>query len=102
MRRIFILLAAGCLALVGCGGSDDDKKTESSTAKATATAAADVDLMPIKAYLHEHPDRLVTSTELLQRDAQEYYNLAEAADFDYAKLLEDTREDVQTAIKELQ
>jgi hypothetical protein len=102
MRRIFILLAAGCLALVGCGGSDDDKKTQSSAAKATATAAAGVDLAPIKDYLLEHTDRLVTSTELLQRDAQEYYDLAEAADFDYAKLLADNREEVQTAIKELQ
>src|SRR6185503_19725118 len=36
------------------------------------------------------------------RDAQEYYNLAEAADFDYAKLLKDNRAQVQTAIKELQ
>src|SRR3954453_7322816 len=101
MRRLFILLVAGCLALVGCGGSDDDK-TESTTAKATVTAAADVDLTPIKDYLLEHTDRLVTSTELLQRDAQEYYDLAEAADFDYAKLLADKRDEVQTAIKELQ
>jgi hypothetical protein len=101
MRRLFPLMVAGCLALVGCGG-DDDKKSESTTAKATATAAAAADLTPIKDYLLEHTDRLVTSTELLQRDAQEYYNLAEAADFDYAKMLEDDREAVQTAIKELQ
>src|SRR3954471_22761827 len=101
MRRLFILLVAGCLALVGCGGSDDDK-TESTTAKATPSAAAGVDLTPIKDYLLEHTDRLVTSTELLQRDAQEYYDLAEAADFDYAKLLADKRDEVQTAIKKLQ
>ena len=44
----------------------------------------------------------MTSVELLQRDAQEYYTLAEASDFDYAKLLKDHREEVQTAIKELQ
>jgi hypothetical protein len=100
MRRYFTLLVVGCLALVGCGGSDDDK-TET-TPKATPAAAANVDLTPIKDYLLEHTDRLVTSTELLQRDAQEYYNLAEAADFDYAKMLKDNREEVQTAVKELQ
>ncbi|WP_028062884.1 hypothetical protein [Solirubrobacter soli] len=100
MRRFFTLLVVGCLALVGCGGSDDDKNE--TTPKATPAAQADVDLTPIKDYLLEHTDRLVTSTELLQRDAQEYYNLAEAADFDYAKMLEDNREEVQTAIKELQ
>jgi hypothetical protein len=99
MRRFFLLLVAGCLALVGCGGDD---KTSETTPKATPSAAASVDLAPIKAYLLEHTDRLVTSTELLQRDAQEYYNLAEAADFDYAKLLQDKREQVATAIKELQ
>src|SRR5690348_11134575 len=100
MRRYFTLLVVGCLALVGCGGSDDDK-TET-TPKATPAAAANVDLTPIKDYLLEHTDRLVTSTELLQRDAQEYYDLAEAADFDYAKLLRTNREEVATAVKELQ
>ena len=93
MRRFFTLLVVGCLALVGCGGSDDDKSTET-TPKATPAAAANVDLTPIKDYLLEHTDRLVTSVELLQRDAQEYYNLAEAADFDYAKLLKDNRDEV--------
>jgi hypothetical protein len=101
MRRFFTLLVVSCLALVGCGGSDDDKTTES-TPKATPAAAANVDLTPIKDYLLEHTDRLVTSVELLQRDAQEYYDLAEAADFDYAKLLKTNREAVATAIKELQ
>src|SRR3954453_9512620 len=101
MRRLFILLVAGCLALVGCGGSDDDK-TESTTAKATPSAAAGVDLTPIKAYLLEHTDRLVTSTERLQRDAQGYYDLAAATDFDYAKLLSGHREEVQAAIQKLQ
>jgi hypothetical protein len=100
MRRFFTLLIVGCLALVGCGSDDD--KTNETTPKATPAAAADVDLTPIKNYLTEHTERLVTSVEMLQRDAQEYYDLAEAANFDYAKMLEDSREEVQTAIKELQ
>jgi hypothetical protein len=99
MRRFLTLLVPACLALAGCGG--DDSTTET-TPKATPAAAAGVDLDPIKAYLLEHTDRLVTSVELLQRDAQEYYNLAEAANFDYAKLLKENREEVQTAVKELQ
>jgi hypothetical protein len=96
MRRFFTLLVLGCLAIAGCGG-DDDKTSET-----TPKAAANVDLTPIKAYLLDHTSRLVTSVELLQRDAQEYYTLAEGSDFDYAKLLSDHREEVQTAIKELQ
>jgi hypothetical protein len=99
MRRFFSLLVVGCLALAGCGG--DDKPSET-TPKATPAAAANVDLTPIKDYLLEHTERLVTSTELLQRDAQEYYDLAEAVDFDYARLLKENREEVATAIKELQ
>jgi hypothetical protein len=101
MRRFFTLLVVGCLALVGCGGSDDDKSNET-TPKATPAAAANVDLAPIKDYLLEHTDRLVTSVELLNRDALEYYNLSASADFDYAKLLKDNRAEVQPAIKELQ
>src|SRR4051794_30897281 len=99
MRRFLILLVLACLAFAGCGG--DDNKTET-TSKATPAAAAGVDLEPIKAYLLEHTDRLVTSVEQLQRDAQAYYDLAEAANFDYAKLLTDKREEVQTAVKNLQ
>jgi len=99
MRRYFTLLVVGCLALVGCGGDD---KTSETTPKATPSAAAAVDLAPIKGYLLEHTDRLVASTEQLQRDAQEYYNLAEAADFDYAKLLRENRPAVATAVKKLQ
>src|SRR3954471_20049911 len=100
MRRFFTVMIVGCLALVGCGGSDDDK-TETAP-KATPAAAANVDLTPIKDYLLEHTDRLVTSTELLQRDAQEYYDLAESVDFDYAAMLKDHRTEVQAAVKELQ
>jgi hypothetical protein len=100
MRRFFTLLVLGCLAIVGCGG-DDDTPSET-TPKETPAAAANVDLTPIKDYLLDHTTRLVTSVELLQRHAQEYYTLAEGAGFDYAKLLSSNREAVQTAIKELQ
>jgi hypothetical protein len=99
MRRFFSLLVVGCLALVGCGG--DDKSTQP-TPTATPAAAANVDLAPIKDYLLEHTERLVTSVELLNRDAQAYYDLAAASNFDYAKLLKDRREEVQRVIGKLQ
>jgi hypothetical protein len=99
MRRFLILIVLACLAVAGCGG--DDTKTET-TPKATPAAAAAVDLAPIKAYLLEHTQSLVTSVEQLQSDAQAYYDLAEASNFDYAKLLKDKPDEVQAAIKKLQ
>src|SRR3954454_6270533 len=99
MRRFLILIVLACLAVAGCGG--DDNKTET-TPKATPAAAAAVDLGPIKAYLLEHTQSLVTSVSQLQTDAQAYYDLAASTDFDYAKLLKDKPADVQAAIKKLQ
>jgi hypothetical protein len=99
MRRFLILIVLACLAVAGCGGDDDKNET---TPKATPAAAAQVDLDPIKAYLLEHTSRLVTSVGQLQSDAQAYYDLAETADFDYAKLLKDKPAEVQAAVKKLQ
>src|SRR6478609_2116956 len=66
MRRFFTLLIVGCLALVGCGGPDDDKTTET-TPKATPAAAANVDLAPIKDYLLETKrDEVATVVKELQ------------------------------------
>ena len=99
MRRFLMLLALGCLALAGCGDDDDSADAKPSATPAAAQAA---DLGAIKTFLLEHTERLNTSVDLLQRDAQAYYDLAEAVDFDYAKLLQQDREAVATAIKELQ
>jgi hypothetical protein len=106
MKRLTILLASLALVVAACGGSDDTS-TESGTPTGDATQEAAkaeqvADLEAIKTYLLEHTERLTTSVGLLQRDAQEYYNLAEASGFDYAKMLSEHRAEVRTAIKELQ
>ena len=99
MSRFSIAFACLALAFVaGCGG-DDEPET---AAQATPSAAAEADLGAIKAYLLEHTARLNASVGELQRDAQAYYDLAKAADFDYAKLLQDNREEVAAAVKAIQ
>jgi hypothetical protein len=100
MPRLLILFVFACLALVGCGGDDGD--SAESAPSATPAAAQAADLGAIKTFLLDHTERLNTSVGGLQRHAQEYYDLAEAADFDYAKLLASNREQVAAAIKALQ
>jgi hypothetical protein len=94
-------LAFACLALAfvaGCGG--DDEPTE--PAASTPAAAAEADLGAIKTYLLDHTARLNASVGELRKSAQAYYDLAEAAGFDYAKLLRDNREEVAAAVKAIQ
>src|SRR5690348_14564312 len=99
MTRLTILVACLALVIPACGG-EDDKAADSGTPAGTATqetnAAQAADLEAIKTYLLEHTERLNTSVGLLQRDAQEYYNLAKGVDFDYSRLLKEHREEVQT------
>jgi hypothetical protein len=98
MRRLLSLFVLG-LALAACG-SDEDANTE--TTPRESPAAAQADLGAIKTYLLDHTRRLVTSVEQLQRDAQAYYDLAEAAGFDYGRLLAERRDEVAAAVKTLQ
>src|SRR3954453_16165032 len=102
MPRLLIAFAALVLLLAGCGGDDNAAQTGTPKSTPATQAAQQADLDAIKTYLLEHTERLKTSVGLLQRDAQEYYNLAKASNFDYAKLLPEHRAEVQTAIKELQ
>jgi hypothetical protein len=74
------LAAAAVLAVAGCGGDDPEP------APAPVEGA---DLGAIKAYLLEHTAALSERTAALARDAEAYHAAAEAADFDYARLLED-------------
>jgi hypothetical protein len=101
MRRTLALTAAliASLILAACGGDDDDTSSATTT---TAAAAQGADLGAVKDYLLEHTARLNTEATKLREDAEAYYGLAEAADFDYAKLLEEQRDEVAAAVKALQ
>jgi hypothetical protein len=93
-RAILAVLALALFA--GCGS------TEKPEAKPTPSAAAAADLGAIQSYLLDHTQRLVRSTERIERDAQAYYDLARAAHFDYAKLLRSQRDDVAATVERLQ
>ena len=98
----FFLVAVALLALVvsACGG--EDEPTASSTPDAAPAAAQSADLGAIKAYLLDHTQRLVTSVDTLNTDAQAYYDLAKSTDFDYAELLKTKRPEVEAAVTKLQ
>jgi nitrous oxide reductase accessory protein NosL len=98
MYRLLLLLVLACTLVAGCG--DDDESAEAAPTPSAAARAAD--LGAIKSFLLEHTERLDKAVTALQRDAQAYYDLAEAADFDYAKLLREDREAVAGAVKKLQ
>ena len=95
---VLIALVAS-LGVVACGDDDDDQAAEQ-----TETAAADrgADLAAIKAYLLEHTERLVADTGEIRAGAEDYYALAKAADFDYARLLEENREEVRGLVEDAQ
>jgi hypothetical protein len=93
-------LVAACVALIavaGCGGDDQPEP-----AATQEPAAAATDLGPIKDYLLDHSSRLAADTEKLSSQADEYYALAKAADFDYQKLLADKRDEVATLVQDMQ
>ena len=98
--RSFGLVAVALVASLGvlaCGDDDDQAAEEQ-----TETAAAGADLAAIKAYLLEHTERLVADTGEIRAGAEDYYALAKAADFDYARLLEENRDEVRGLVEDAQ
>ena len=91
MSRTFpaLLLCAATLGLAACG--DDSDEGESTTAESSESA----DLTAVKDYLTEHSAELAAQTEELKTLGQEYYDLAEAADFDYDALMKESGDEVQ-------
>ncbi|MGB2709890.1 MAG: imelysin family protein [Conexibacter sp.] len=91
------LALAAAFPLTACGSDEPD-----STAATTTPAAQTADLAPVKDYLLDHTARLERATAKIRTDAESYYALAEAADFDYAALLADKRAEVAQLVEALQ
>ena len=99
MRYLTALAVLSCTVLLAaCGGDDDDAEPNQS---ASPQAQAE-DLSAIKDYLLEHTERLKGETTTLREGAESYYAMAKGADFDYAKLLQQDREGVQSFVKDAQ
>ena len=98
MRLSTALAALTCTAmLASCGGDDDPQPTASKPKADDATQLA-----AIKDYLLEHTERLKSETATIREGAEGYYEMAEAVDFDYAKLLQSDREGVKTFVEDAQ
>jgi hypothetical protein len=79
------------LALSGCG--DDDDET-------TTSASAGADLTAVKDYLTTHSADLVDQVTVLRELGEDYYELAESVDFDYAQLLKAHGDEVERLLTE--
>jgi hypothetical protein len=90
-----LTLAALALAvpIAGCGDSDSGDETTSGEASAA-------ELAPVKGYLTDHSGNLVEQVELLQGNADEYYELAESVDFDYRRLLAEHGDEVAQLLED--
>jgi hypothetical protein len=99
-RALAVAAAVASLAVAGCGSDDDDNSSDADSNKTESTAsnASGADLAAIKTYLLDHTTRLVADTGQLREQAEEYYALAEAADFDYQKLLDEKRSEVKAIL----
>ncbi len=91
--QIAATLAVFALGAAGCGGDDDDD---------TTSAAADgaASLTAVKDYLTDHSANLAEQTTTMRELGEEYYGLAEAAGFDYERLLNENRAEVQRILEE--
>ena len=83
---ILVLLASACAPAVA----------ETSIPQSNAYTT---DLSGIKTYLVGKSSELTTSTKSLKEASDNYYQLAEAADYDYTKLWESNPEEVRAALK---
>jgi hypothetical protein len=101
LRACAPLAVAAAFLLPACGSDDEDDSAAAGGATTTQEAPAE-QYGAVKDYLADHTARLVEETGKLRQGAQEYYDLAESVDFDYAKLLADHREDVATMVEGLQ
>ena len=97
------LAALTCsLALLSAACGDDDDDTSGEQSDASTSTAQGADLAAIKDYLLEHTDRLVADTGQIRANAEDYYALAKAADFDHGRMLDENRDEVRRLVKEAQ
>jgi len=89
-------VALGCAVGVAACGDDEEPTTP-----AAAEQPAD-DLRPVKDFLLEHTERLSADAAKLREGAESYYALAEAAGFDYERLLAEKRADVKAFVEDAQ
>jgi hypothetical protein len=84
-----IPLVALALAVTGCGDDSDDS---------TEIASGGEDLSAIQTYLTDHTANLVENVTRMREQADRYYELAEAAGFDYDRMLKENRAEVQSIL----
>ena len=88
-RLALIVASLTFLAVLpGCGDDDDTSST------GTTENAAAPDLDAVKSYLTDHSAALAGHTETLQQVAEDYDALAKESDYDYARMLEENRDEV--------
>jgi nitrous oxide reductase accessory protein NosL len=97
MRTKLLVALVAMAAVAGCGSDDPEPAAEE-----TPAAAAGADLGAIKQYLLTHTAGLQEHTSALAADAEAYHAAAEAAGFDYEKLLADNREEVAGLVENMQ
>jgi Imelysin len=98
-RLCAALVALGCA--VGVAACGDDEEPDAPSAAAETQQPAD-ELQPVKDFLLAHTESLGADATKLRQGAEKYYALAEAADFDYARLLKDKRAEVQAFVADAQ
>jgi Imelysin len=88
VRTIASLLAAALAAgtLAACGGEGEPAAEATTTAPSRAVAASPPELDGVKRYLLDHTRLLTGFTARLEDDARTYYDLVEAAGFEYGAL----------------
>jgi hypothetical protein len=92
-RVLAVLCVVGAGAVgAGCGSDDGDSTTE---------AASDGgQLAAVKDYLVDHSAQLTEQADRMEQIGSEYYDLAAAVDFDYAKLLDEQCAEVDELLGE--
>jgi len=79
LLAVVVVVVVGAVG-VGCGGDDDSATTEASSDAGQLGA--------VKGYLTDHSRELSEQASRMRAIGDEYFELAESVDFDYAKLLE--------------